>query len=238
MEHVDNNESKNRILYASIKLFSEKGFDGTRVNEIAEEAKVNKALIYYYFKSKEEILDYLVDSFFESVTSIAMDFVHENIVQMVKDGRLDIKPDRLHFIDSDALELFLKKVDIYYEKIIDYTLEHRQIIRILLLESLKDSKHRSDLFRMLELMNQSEDNPIYKTIWNADRDFNYTELTIMFKFFFSLMPMINFAAYYDDYKKMRSISEQKLQSSFAHSLKAATFSFISGNDILMLRHEN
>lgn len=38
-------------------LFAEKGFDGARVDKLAEMAKVNKALIYYYFKSKEAIPD-------------------------------------------------------------------------------------------------------------------------------------------------------------------------------------
>jgi len=57
--HFSREEAKERIIAASIKQFSEKGFDGTRVNEIAESADVNKALIYYYFENKEAILDQL-----------------------------------------------------------------------------------------------------------------------------------------------------------------------------------
>ena len=41
------------------EIFSNVGFDGARVDDIAKEASVNKALIYYYFKSKDEILDTL-----------------------------------------------------------------------------------------------------------------------------------------------------------------------------------
>lgn len=51
-ENNGNNETRERIVNASIQLFSEKGFDATRVNEIARAANVNKALIYYYFKTK------------------------------------------------------------------------------------------------------------------------------------------------------------------------------------------
>lgn len=45
----DTIEAKERILHASIQLFSEKGFDATSVTEIAKSADVTKALIYYYF---------------------------------------------------------------------------------------------------------------------------------------------------------------------------------------------
>ncbi|MBZ4670859.1 MAG: TetR-like transcriptional regulator [Oscillospiraceae bacterium] len=88
MEFIENNEAKERILNAAVELFSKKGFDGARVNEIAEAAKVNKALIYYYFKNKEDILDYLVNMLLENVTSIALDFIHGNIVEMIKAAHL------------------------------------------------------------------------------------------------------------------------------------------------------
>ena len=68
-------EAKERIINAAVKLFAEKGFDGTTVSEIAEQAQVNKALIYYYFKSKADILDYLVQTLLTNVTKFTMDFV-------------------------------------------------------------------------------------------------------------------------------------------------------------------
>ncbi|KPU43790.1 HTH-type transcriptional repressor NicS [Oxobacter pfennigii] len=234
MEPLENNESRERILNASIKLFSEKGFDATRVNEIAEAAEVNKALIYYYFKSKEEILDYLIDSLFKSVTSLAMDFIHQNIIQMIKEGSLDIEADRLHFINENALKFFLQQATIYIENLLDYVLEHRDVIRILLLESLKNGKHHDALFRLMDLLKENDDNLIYKTIWDADNDFNFPDNMILHKFFFSFMPYINFAAYFDEYKKKSSLNDQEIRRSFLHSLKAVTFFSISGNDILML----
>lgn len=234
MEHIENNESRERILNASIKLFSEKGFDATRVNEIAEEAKVNKALIYYYFKSKEHILDYLIDSLFNSVTSVAMDFIHDNIVRMVVDGRLDIERDRLHFINEEAMQFFWKNSEVYYERLVDFALEKRHIIRIILLESLKNGKHRGELFRFMDLTRESENNPVYKTIWNADKDFSYSEAMLIYKFFFSFMPLINFAAYFDDYKRQSSLSDQELRSAFMRTIWVINSSFVSGNDILML----
>lgn len=54
-------DSKEHIKTTAIKLFSEKGFDGVGVRDIAKEANVNIAMISYYFKSKEGLLENLVD---------------------------------------------------------------------------------------------------------------------------------------------------------------------------------
>ena len=49
--------ARSNILQASIKVFSEKGFHGATMNEIANEVGVSKGTLYTYFKSKEDILN-------------------------------------------------------------------------------------------------------------------------------------------------------------------------------------
>jgi AcrR family transcriptional regulator len=46
-----------RILAVSVELFSDRGFAGTSVRDIAEAMGMTKASLYYHFRSKEEILD-------------------------------------------------------------------------------------------------------------------------------------------------------------------------------------
>ena len=161
MDNTPNIDAKERILTAAIKLFSEKGYDASRVNEIANAANVNKALIYYYFKNKEDILDQLVYSLLENAASIVMDFIHENIVNMIKDSKLDILPDRLRFADEAAVEHFLDNAQLYYEKVLDYFIENRSILRILTFESLKYSKHHNLLFSLLDFI-RNDESPFYK----------------------------------------------------------------------------
>jgi len=43
------------ILQAARKVFIEKGLEGTRMQEIADEAGINKALLHYYFRSKDKL---------------------------------------------------------------------------------------------------------------------------------------------------------------------------------------
>jgi Transcriptional regulator len=48
--------ARNKIIQAAIKVFSEKGYHRSTMDEIAKEVGVSKATLYTYFKSKEEIL--------------------------------------------------------------------------------------------------------------------------------------------------------------------------------------
>ena len=43
------------ILEAALSCFAEKGFAGTRMEDIAERARITKGTIYLYFESKEEV---------------------------------------------------------------------------------------------------------------------------------------------------------------------------------------
>lgn len=52
-------DRKNEILNAAEKLFFERGYDTTPVEAIIDSAKISKGTFYYYFKSKEELLDTL-----------------------------------------------------------------------------------------------------------------------------------------------------------------------------------
>jgi len=234
LENIESNEARERILNASIQLFSKKGYDATRVNEIADAASVNKALIYYYFKSKEEILDHLVKTVLDSIASLALDFIQNNIVQMIKDGLLDIESDRLRFVNKQAMESFLQKMYHYYDKMLEYMLVNRHLIRIMMLESLKDSKHHNALFCLLDLTKESVDNPLFRTIWDADKDFTYSRDMALYKFFFGSIPVISFAVYYDDYKTITKQSDQDLRSSFLRSCQIMNSALVSENEILLL----
>lgn len=52
-EKSQNTEAQ--ILQAARKVFIEKGLEGTRMQEIADEAGINKALLHYYFRSKDKL---------------------------------------------------------------------------------------------------------------------------------------------------------------------------------------
>jgi len=60
MSHIELNDKKIQILEVAEKLFSEKGFEGTSIRDISKHAKINIAMVSYYFGSKERLLEALI----------------------------------------------------------------------------------------------------------------------------------------------------------------------------------
>ena len=59
--------AQERIKIAASKVFTLKGLEGARMQDIADEAVINKAMLHYYFKNKETLFQVI---FKEKVTKI------------------------------------------------------------------------------------------------------------------------------------------------------------------------
>ena len=51
------NNTEEKILEAARQVFLEKGFDGARMQEIADKAEINKAMLHYYFRKKDKLFE-------------------------------------------------------------------------------------------------------------------------------------------------------------------------------------
>ena len=56
----DGEERKKEILMIARKLFAEKGYDQTSINDILKIIEIAKGTFYYYFTSKEELLEEII----------------------------------------------------------------------------------------------------------------------------------------------------------------------------------
>jgi AcrR family transcriptional regulator len=54
---VSDTSTEEKILFAAREVFFQKGFSGARMQDIADEAGINKALLHYYFRSKEKLFE-------------------------------------------------------------------------------------------------------------------------------------------------------------------------------------
>jgi len=61
----DNTEEK--ILNAAQSVFIQKGMDGTRMQEIADTAGINKALLHYYFRTKQKLFEAIFKKVFRQI---------------------------------------------------------------------------------------------------------------------------------------------------------------------------
>jgi AcrR family transcriptional regulator len=62
-EHDRGRDTRSRLRELALRLFAEQGYEKTSLREIAERLGVTKAALYYYFKSKEDIVRSLVEDY-------------------------------------------------------------------------------------------------------------------------------------------------------------------------------
>jgi len=95
-EQEQNTEQK--ILDAAKDVFQQKGMTGARMQEIADKAGINKALLHYYYRTKEKL--------FEKVFEIAFSL----FIPKVKDVMGSDKPvfEKIEFFVDNYLELLRK----------------------------------------------------------------------------------------------------------------------------------
>jgi TetR/AcrR family transcriptional regulator len=65
-------QTKQAILRAAERMFAESGMAGARTDAIAEAAGVNKALLYYYFKSKQQLYEAVIEEHFREFNEQAL----------------------------------------------------------------------------------------------------------------------------------------------------------------------
>src|SRR5215469_10144376 len=61
--HERGRDTRSRLRELALQLFAEQGYEQTSLREIAERLGVTKAALYYYFKSKEDIVRSLVEDY-------------------------------------------------------------------------------------------------------------------------------------------------------------------------------
>ncbi|WP_133524616.1 TetR/AcrR family transcriptional regulator [Flavobacterium sp. 245] len=88
MSHIELNDKKIQILEVAEKLFSEKGFEGTSIRDISKHAKINIAMVSYYFGSKERLLESLIIYKTSDLKLQLENLLQENIEPLEKVNKL------------------------------------------------------------------------------------------------------------------------------------------------------
>lgn len=143
---MEYNDKQLQILQVAETLFAEKGFDGTSVRDIAKAAKINIAMVSYYFGSKEKMLESLI------IFRIA-----DLKIQLESLYQQDISP--LEKIDR-LVELYVKRISenrcIY--KIIHFELSAKK--RELNLKSFTEVK-RNNLLSVEKIIKDGQDRGVF-----------------------------------------------------------------------------
>ena len=127
LEFVDMDETttRDRILETAAALFGEHGFDGVSTTEIARAADVNKAMIFYYFGSKEKLYSAVFGTFAVTLR------------------------DRMQAV-LEKTEPGLPSLEMFVRTHIGYLREHRDMIHLIIRELLTYQGGASSLSPILQ----------------------------------------------------------------------------------------
>lgn len=95
------NKTKRKIFETSMKLFAQKGYDATSIEEITATVGVAKGTLYYHFSSKEEIFNFLIE---EGIKLL------QNSVE-IKTAKLDNYIDKIRAIVLIQIKIVAKYED-------------------------------------------------------------------------------------------------------------------------------
>ncbi len=99
---------RDKIKRAAVKIFAQKGFSGSSAQEIADEAGVNKSMLFYYFQSKENLF-----------YSIFREQISENRKKIIEAiSKADTPLGKLKAIIDYEVKLYADVVDIDFFRII------------------------------------------------------------------------------------------------------------------------
>lgn len=171
--------AKERILNAAVTIFADKSFEGSRIDEIAKKARVPKSLIYYHFKSKEDILQVLVDNFMEEYLEIIDTAAEESNKKKAEE-----LPGRMK---NQYRELGEKYAD---------------LVRVILIESLKKTNEKPVLFLIVEAM-------IAKELQKKPVEGSNVQERRIAEFFTSFMPNYAYICFADSWTKYFKIDRKE-----------------------------
>lgn len=171
--------ARERILQAAVKIFAEKSFEGSRIEEIASAADVPKSLIYYHFKNKDAILEALTKNFIDEY----MNIINSTSSETHKEKAENL-PNRMN--------------DVYYE----FGQKNADLVRVIFIDSLKKTKKQPIIFKVIEAMiNKESEN-------NLGESYDVQERRIA-EFFTSFLPNYAYICFADSWTKYFDIDRRQ-----------------------------
>ncbi len=122
MNEIKKDNTEEKILTAAQSVFVKKGMDGTRMQEIANEAGINKALLHYYFRSKQKLFEAIFNKVFSQIF-----------------------PDIKNMLYSD--KPIIEKLGIFIEKYIDLLMKNPFLPSFILKEVNRDPEFLASVIK-------------------------------------------------------------------------------------------
>ena len=192
------NPKQLQIIGIAEKLFAEKGFSGTSIRDISQEADINVSMISYYFGSKEK----LIEALFEVR---AEDFIRSLEELLIN---LDLSP--------------MQKVNLMIDGVVDRLIATRCFHNIVLREQLSGDNRTPVLSELLDGLKSNNLEAMQKLISEGQQtgEFqgNIDVLMLSTALFGTINQAISTQAFYRKVHDLQALSQQDLENHLKQKL--------------------
>ncbi len=193
-------KTKGKILESACCLFNERGFDNVSVEEIASNASITKAMVYYHFESKEAIM---------------LDLV-KHVLEIIK---AEINRVAAGTADQEMLSFHIGKMTSLWK-------ENKEIGLFIITKGIKDPQIFSDL---LEMVKSLYDRLVSTYQGNSEPDKAISEQYARL-FLFNTMPMISYAVLSDHLAAELMLTDERLNEIFKEQFISILNKFLKKQD--------
>lgn len=181
------NEKQTNIIATAERLFSLKGYDGTSVRDIADEAGVNIAMISYYFGSKEKLMEAL---FHQRSNNLKL---------------------RIASLLQDELKTPLEKMNLLVDEYIDRAMEKQQFFKIMVCEQVINKN--PVIINLIYELKKTNTEEVSKLVRSGQEkgDFkkNVDVMLLMSTLFGPVTHMMLTLEYYKEYNQLEQIPDDQ-----------------------------
>ena len=154
---MKNNDRKQELLKIAYNMFLSKGYDNTSIDDIINEAKIAKGTYYYYFESKEETLEEVINMMINDEITSAKEILEKPI--SIPEKLVGIITALRPKLNEQEIQNTLNKKDniVMHEKINNRIIEEaipilEQVVEKGIEEKIFNCSHIKERLRMLLIM--------------------------------------------------------------------------------------
>lgn len=134
-------EKKDRIINSALSEFGKKGYQDASTNQIVKEADIGKGMLFYYFNTKHELYEFLID--------YSLDFIKSEYIR------------KINFKESD----FIKRMENMAHAKLEAINKNEYVFNFLARVSLNDRSYVSkDLISEIDKTSQEMISSLYKNL--------------------------------------------------------------------------
>lgn len=121
-------KTRKQIVSAFLKLLKEKGFDKITIQDIADEADINRGTVYLHFEDKYDLMDFCIDSYvdemFTACSGSSEIKIKRESFMMLFDYLGENRELYKLLLENDKNSVFLKRMETAVEQQVRVALEH------------------------------------------------------------------------------------------------------------------